>query len=76
MYNFQFIWLWLAIPDQAQLICGFLQNIILIPLLILEVLEFQVDWSRAFLAITQDIEFSQTWNWEWEVKYRNNSNNK
>ena len=76
MYNFQFIWLWLAIPDQAQLICGFLQNIILIPLLILEVLEFQVDWSRAFLAITQDIEFSQTWNWEWEVKHRNNSNNK
>ena len=76
MYNFQFIWLWLAIPDQTQLICGFLQNIILIPLLILEVFEFQVDWSRAFLAITQDIEFSQTWNWEWEVKYRNNSNNK
>ena len=58
MYNFQFIWLWLAIPDQTQLICGFLQNIILIPLLILEVLEFQLDWSRAFLAITQDIEFS------------------
>ena len=29
------------------------------------------DWSRAPGAITQDLEFCQSWNLGWEVKYHN-----
>ena len=78
MYAFELIWLCLVMPDQTQLICDSLTKKSSSYLnWFLRYWNFrnppQSDWSQAFWAITQDLEFCHAWNSEWEVKYHDNS---